>query len=81
MIAAPSLLPYVFSAVHSWRIATYDRLRVGAFLLVLIAGTFGACSAILKAFGLSFDRAAILWVFAIQALVYFWSAEFLFDLG
>lgn len=79
LIAAPALLPYLISGIHSWRRATYDRLRVAAFLLVLIAGTFGACSAILGAFGRSLDRADILWVFCIEALVYFWSAEFLFD--
>lgn len=78
-IAAPPLLPYLISAVHSWRTATYDRLRVAAFLLVLIAGAVGACSAILGAFGLSLDRTGLLWLFAIQALAYFWSAEFLFN--
>jgi hypothetical protein len=78
-IAAPPLLPYLISAIHSWRRATYDRLLVAAFLLVLIAGTFGACSAILGAFGLSLDRSGFLWLFAIEAIVYFWSAEFLFD--
>jgi hypothetical protein len=78
-IAAPSLLPYIISAVHSWRTATYDRLRVAAFLLVLIAGTLGGCCAMLGAFGLSLDRSDLLWVFVVQAIVYFWSAEFLFD--
>jgi len=78
-IAAPALLPYIISAEHFWRTATYNRVRVAAFLAVLIAGAFATCCAILGAFGLSIDRYGLLWTFAIQAAVYFFSAEFLFD--
>jgi hypothetical protein len=79
LLAAPPLLPYVISAVHSWRAATYNRLRVALFLLVLILGALGTGCAIVGAFGLRLDHATLLWTFAIQALVYFWAAEFLFD--
>jgi len=51
LIAAPPLLPYIISAVHSWRTATYDRLRVSLFLLVLILGAFGVGCALAGAFG------------------------------
>jgi hypothetical protein len=73
------LLPYIISAVHSWRTATYDRLRVAMLLLVLILGAFGTGFAIVGAFGLSVDRSEMFWTFAIQAAVYFFAAEFLFD--
>jgi len=78
-LAAPPLLPYLISAVHSWRRATYNRKRVAAFLFVLIAGTFSKCCAMLGAFNLSVDRYSLVWMCAIEAIVYFWSAEFLFD--
>jgi ABC-type transport system involved in cytochrome c biogenesis permease component len=48
----PPLLPYVISGVHAWRNMTEDRLRVALFLLVLVAGTVGVCSALFGAFGL-----------------------------
>jgi hypothetical protein len=79
LIAAPALLPYIISAVHSWRTATYDRLRVAAFLFVFIVGAVGAGCAMVGAFGLSMDGCSLLWVFALEAAVYFFSAEFLFD--
>jgi hypothetical protein len=79
LIAAPPLLPYFISAVHSWRTATYDRLRVSLFLLVLSLGAFGVGCALVGAFGLSVDSSTLLWTFAIQAAVYFFAAEFLFD--
>ena len=79
LITAPALLPYVISAVHSWRLATYDRLRVALFLLVFILGAGGADCAMLGAFGLSMDTSSLLRVFVVQAAVYFFSAEFLFD--
>jgi hypothetical protein len=79
LVAAPPLLPYVISAVHSWRTATYDRLRVALFMLVLVLGSFGTGCAIVGAFGLRLDHTTLLWAFAIQALVYFFTAEFLFD--
>ena len=79
LLEAPPLLPYVISAVHSLRTATYARMRLAAFLLVLIAGAFGAICAIVGAFDFSLDRAGLLWMFAIQTAVYFFSAEFLFN--
>ena len=78
-IAAPALLPYVISAVHSWRRATYERLRVALFLFVFMLGAVGVGCAMLGAFGLPMDNSGLLWVFAFQAAVYFFSAEFLFD--
>ena len=78
-IAAPSLLPYVISAVHSWRRSPYDRLRVALFLVVFVVGAVGVGCAILGTFGLSIDNISLLWVFAFQAAAYFFSAEFLFD--
>ena len=79
LIAAPPLLPYIISAVHSWRMATYDRLRVAAFLLVLVAGAFGTGCVPLGAFDLTVGRFELLEIFMLQAGVYFLSAEFLFD--
>jgi len=79
LIAAPPLLPYIISAVHSWRTATYDRLRVSLFLLVLILGAFGVGCALVGALGLTVDSSTLLWTFAIQAAAYFFAAEFLFD--
>jgi hypothetical protein len=77
--AAPALLPYLISGVHSWRTATYNRLRVAAFLVILLLGAGAACSAIVGILGLSLDRSDLFWLFAVQAAVYFISAEFLFD--
>lgn len=79
LLAAPPLLPYVISAVHSWRTATYSRPRAMAFLIILVAGAFGVMCALMGAFGFSVDGASLLWIFAIQAAVYFFSAEFLFN--
>ena len=79
LITAPALLPYLISAVHSWRLATYDRLRVALFLCIFILGAVGADCAMLGAFGLSVDTSGLLKVFAFQAGAYFFSAEFLFD--
>jgi hypothetical protein len=79
LLLVPPLLPYIISAVHSWRTATYDRLRVALFLLLLLLGAFGVGCAIVSAFGLSVDRSEMFWTFAIQAAVYFFAAEFLFD--
>jgi len=79
LIAAPALLPYMISAVHSWRLTTYDRLRVGLFLFIFILGAVAADCAMLGAFGLSMDTSSLLEVFAVQAAAYFFSAEFLFD--
>jgi hypothetical protein len=80
LMASPSLLPYIISTIHSWRTATYSRLRTAAFLAVLVAGAFAAMCAIVGAFGLSVTGTDLYWIFAIQAAVYFFSAEFLFDL-
>jgi hypothetical protein len=79
LVLAPPLLPYIISAVHSWRTATYDRLRVAMFLLVLLLGAFGTGCAIVGAFGLSVNRSEMFWTFAIQAALYFFAGEFLFD--
>jgi len=76
---APALLPYLISGVHSWRTATYNRLRVAAFLVILVLGAGAACSAIVGALGSSLDRSDLYRLFVIQAAVYFFSAEFLFD--
>jgi hypothetical protein len=73
----PPLLPYVISGVHAWRNMTEDRLRVALFLLVLVAGTVGVCSALFGAFGLNPSRSDLLWMFGVQALANFLSAEFL----
>jgi hypothetical protein len=79
LLAAPPLLPYIISAVHSWRTAPYSRSRVTAFLAILVTGAFGVICAIVGGFGLAVDGTGLLWIFAIQAAVYFFSAEFLFD--
>jgi hypothetical protein len=79
LVAFPALLPYIVSAIHSWRTATDNRLRVAAFLAILMAGAFGVICAIVGAFGLSVNGADLFWIFAIQAAAYFFSAEFLFD--
>jgi hypothetical protein len=54
-------------------------LRVSLFLLVLVFGAFGVGCALVGAFGLTVDNSTLLWTFAIQAAVYFFAAEFLFD--
>jgi hypothetical protein len=79
LLAAPPLLPYIISAVHSWRTAPYSRSRVTAFLAILVTGAFGVICAIVGGFGLSVDGTGLLWIFATQAAIYFFSAEFLFD--
>jgi hypothetical protein len=79
LLASPSLLPYVISVIHSWRTATYGRLRTAAYLAILVAGTFAVMCAIVGAFGLSITGKDLFWVFAAQAALYFFSAEFLFD--
>jgi hypothetical protein len=79
LLAAPPLLPYIISAVHSWRTAPHSRPRVSVFLAILVAGTFGVICVIAGWFDLSVDGTALLWIFAIQAAIYFFSAEFLFD--
>jgi hypothetical protein len=79
LLAAPPLFPYAISAVHSWRTAPYSRPRVIAFLAILATGAFGVSCAIVGGFGLSVDGTGLLWIFAIQAAIYFFSAEFLFD--
>jgi hypothetical protein len=79
LVAFPALLPYIVSAIHSWRTATNSRPRVVAFLAILMAGAFGVICAIVGAFGLSVNGTDLFWIFVIQAAVYFFSAEFLFD--
>jgi uncharacterized membrane protein len=79
ILAAPALVPYIISAVHSWRTVTYNRLRVAAFIFVFIAGAIATSGTIVGAFGLSLQSTDLLWVFAMQAALYFFSAEFLFD--
>jgi hypothetical protein len=79
LLAAPPLLPYIISAVHSWRTAPYSLPRVTAFLAILVTGAFGVGCAIVGGFGLSVDRTDLLWMFGIQAAIYFFSSEFLFD--
>ena len=79
LLVAPPLLPYIISAIHSWRTVTYSRIRLTAFLAILVAGAFGVIFAIAGAFGLSVDGTGLLWTFAIQAAVYFFAAEFLFS--
>jgi hypothetical protein len=77
--AAPALVPYLISAVHSWRKATHNRLRVAAFLVILVLGAGAACSAIVGIGGFSLARSDLFRLFVIQAAVYFFAAEFLFD--
>ena len=79
ILAAPALIPYIISAVHSWKTATYNRIRVAAFILVFVAGAIATCGSIVGALGSSLQGTDLLWVFAVQAALYFWSAEFLFD--
>ena len=79
LLAAPPLLPYIISAVHSWRTAPYSRPRVTVFLAILVAGAFGVICAIVGGFGLSVDGTGLLWILATQAAIYFFSADFLFD--
>jgi uncharacterized membrane protein len=79
ILAAPALIPYLISAVHSWRTATHNRIRVAAFIFVFIAGAIATCGTIVGAFGLRLQGTDLLWVFAMQAALYFFSAEFLFD--
>jgi hypothetical protein len=79
ILAAPPLIPYAISAVHSWRTATYNRIRVAAFIFVFIAGAIVTCGTIVGALGISLQGTDLLWVFAMQAVLYFFSAEFLFD--
>src|SRR5258708_6406535 len=60
LLAAPPLLPYIISAVHSWRTAPYSRPRVTAFLAILATGAFGVICAIVGGFGLAVDGTGLL---------------------
>jgi hypothetical protein len=79
-MAAPPLLPYLICAIHSWRTVTYSRIRLAALVAIFAAGAIGVMFVITGAFGLSVaDRSGLLWTFAIQAMVFFFAAEFLFS--
>lgn len=78
-VAAPPILPYAISAVHTWHLAMYSRIRVAIFLLVVVAGAYGVCGALLGPLDLAPDTHSLLGVFAVQALIYLGSAALLFD--
>lgn len=77
MIAAPAILPYLISAVYSWRVVTDRRLGVWAFLVVLIAGAVLVNLLILGLLGIDVREVGTLQTAALQTGLYVWAAELL----
>lgn len=76
-IVAPAVVPYVVSGVYAWRVATHRRLRVLAFLMVLIAGAILMGMLFSGALGIRFNAVEWLATATTQAFGYVWAAELL----
>ncbi len=76
LIVAPVLIPYLVSAIYSWRVVTDVRWRVVSFILILFVGSVLLGVAIAGAFG-PIQPLTLLAILGAQAWAYLWSAELL----
>lgn len=76
-ISAPATLPYLVSAIYSWRVVTHRSLGVWVFLVVLSAGAVLMSLLVSNRLGIDFHEAGILQTAALQCGLYVWAAEML----
>ncbi len=74
---APPIVPYLISGVYSWRVATFSRIRVLLFLLVLVLGSVLMGLEFMDAFGTGVDRSTLLLMLVVQCGAYLWAAEWI----
>lgn len=77
LIAAPALVPYIVSAVYSWRVVTHRRLGVWLFLGVLVAVSVLMGLLLSGALGIDMHGPERLFIVGTQAGIYLWAAELL----
>jgi hypothetical protein len=75
-VLVPPLLPYLISGIYSGNRVTQDRIRLAAFLLVLVLGSAVMGASLLGAFG-SVGRITVLVLFGAQTIIYVVTAELL----
>jgi hypothetical protein len=79
LIAAPVLLPYVVSAVYSWRLYSapyviHNRVRLALFIVVLTVGGV-LMGYLFVAPPTEFERTDLIPALSVQGLAYVWGAE------
>jgi hypothetical protein len=78
-IAAPAILPYLLSGIHSWQVVTVHRFRVWIFLLVLVAGTVFVNIFSLGYLGTEPHEIAVMSAVGLQILIFLWAGEMLLN--
>jgi hypothetical protein len=71
LIAAPPLVPYVLSAIHSWHALSERRIGLFLFLAVLVVGTIFGVPFMVGAFDVVIDGEMMFFALALQTMVYF----------
>ena len=79
LISAPATLPYLVSAVYSWRVVTYRSLGVWIFLVVLVAGAVLVNLLIAGRLGIDVHEVGIVQGVTLQGLLYVCAAEMLLN--
>lgn len=70
MISAPATLPYLISAIYSWRVATDRRCGDWVFLAVLVAGAALVNLLILGRLGIDAREVGVLQAAGLQTVLY-----------
>ena len=76
-ISAPATLPYLVSAVYSWRVVTDRRPGVWVFLMVLVAGAVLVNLLVSGRLGIDVREVGMLQAAGLQTAAYVWAAEML----
>jgi len=77
LISAPATLPYLVSAVYSWRVVTYRSLGVWIFLGVLVAGAVLVNLLVTGRLGIDAHEVGIVQAATLQGVLYVCAAEML----
>ena len=76
-VSAPATLPYLVSAVYSWRVVTDRRPGVWVFLMVLVAGAVLVNLLVSGRLGIDVREVGMLQAAGLQTAAYVWAAEML----
>ena len=76
-VSAPATLPYLVSAVYSWRVVTDHQFRVWVFLTVLVAGAVLVNLLVSGGLGIDAREVGMLQAAGLQTVAYVWAAEML----
>jgi hypothetical protein len=82
LMALPAWLPYAISAAYSAKVVTYVRLRIAAFVAILLGGAVLQVAVFLHTLVLDDTRSDfsnVVWLVLELTVAYIWAGKFILD--